>query len=65
MPADDVLTPGEWSALLYQCPTQIKPLVYKLALFHGAAERPAPENCPLCGGHADQQGQTSLDYGHG
>jgi len=60
MPADDVLSPGEWAALLFQTPTQVKPLVLRLAVHHGAAERPAPENCPLCGQHGDQQGQASL-----
>lgn len=49
MSADNVLSKGEWEALLYQCPEQVKALVYRLAIHHGAVERPAPAECPLCG----------------
>jgi hypothetical protein len=40
MPADKMLTPGEWEALLFQCPDQVRALVYRLAIHHGAVERP-------------------------
>jgi hypothetical protein len=63
MPADGVLTPGEWEALLFQCPEQVRPLVLRLAVHHGAVERASPEGCPLCGQHGNGQGQAVLDYG--
>jgi len=65
MQTDKVLSEGEWAALLFQCPTQVKPLAYRLAVHHGAVERPSPENCPLCGAHTDQPAQPLLDYGAG
>jgi len=48
---ESVLTEGEWRALLYQCPDQVRPLVVRLAVFHGAMAQPSdPETCPCCGG---------------
>ncbi len=40
MPNDSVLTPGEWEALLFQTPDQVRPLVYRPALHHGVIEQP-------------------------
>ena len=39
MQTDSVLTPGEWEALFYQVPDQVRPLVYRLAIHHGAIEQ--------------------------
>ena len=50
-----VLSAGQWEALLFQCPQSVKPLVMQLAVYHGAVERPAPEECPLCGTTVDEQ----------
>lgn len=52
MQIDDVLTQGEWEALLFQAPNQVRSLVYRLAVHHGAVERPNPAECQLCGGTA-------------
>ena len=45
---ESILTPGEWEALLYQVPNQIRHLAYRLAIHHGVVERPRPAECPLC-----------------
>jgi hypothetical protein len=51
-----ILTEGQWSALIFQCPEDVKPLLLRLAVHHGAIERPTPETCPLCGKRdADKQ----------
>jgi hypothetical protein len=43
-----VLTPGEWHALEFQVPDQVRHLVIKLAIHHGVMEPPTPAECPLC-----------------
>ena len=48
MPVKTVLTQGEWEALLFQAPDQVRALVYRLAIHHGAVERPRAGECPLC-----------------
>ena len=60
MQADAVLTAGEWEALLYQAPDQVRPLVYRLAIHHGVIEQPKPTDGPLCN---PQGGQGVLKYG--
>ena len=46
----EVLTEGQWTALLYQCPDAVKPLLVRLAIFHGAMEQPRDgAECALCG----------------
>jgi len=57
--AKAVLTAGEWKALLYQAPDQVRPLVYRLAVHHGAVERPAPASCPLCRGNSGAPGEPA------
>jgi hypothetical protein len=58
-PVNPVLTEGEWSALIFQCPQPVKHLVMLLAVFHGAIPPPTPEQCPLCG-KRDQGEQRTL-----
>lgn len=53
---DPILTAGQWEALLFQCPDQVKPLLMRLAIHHGAMEPPRPEHCPLCNAK-DEQGR--------
>jgi hypothetical protein len=60
MPVDAVLTPGEWEALLFQAPEQVRALVYKLAVYHGAVERSQSADCPLCGTHRGDQAVLNL-----
>jgi hypothetical protein len=60
MQNDAVLTAGEWEALLYQAPDQVRPLIYRLAVHHGTIEQPKPAVCPL----RSQQGEQGvLKYG--
>lgn len=61
-PVPEVLTTGEWSALLFIVPDRARHLVLKLAIHHGAIERPVPESCPICGkAHAAKFEQMALD----
>jgi hypothetical protein len=54
MQADSVLTPGEWEALFYQAPDQVRPLVYRLAIHHGAIEQSKSADCLPCDQHGEQ-----------
>jgi hypothetical protein len=54
MQTDSVLTPGEWEALFYQAPDQVRPLVYRLAIHHGAIEQSKSADCLPCDHHGEQ-----------
>lgn len=42
----EVLTEGEWSAFLFQCPDAVKPLLVRLAVAHGHLQKPRdPREC--------------------
>jgi len=43
------LSRAEWEALLCQAPAGIRPLVYRLAVHHGAVDPEPDGRCPCCG----------------
>lgn len=51
-----VLTPGEWECVLYQSPSQIAPLIIRLAVYHGHMKA-VPGNCPICDAPRKQEQQ--------
>ncbi len=55
-----LLTPGEWEALLFQAPKQVHALVVKLAVFHNHLQPCQPAECPLCGKGSDAPEQLAL-----
>lgn len=59
------LTAGQWDALLYQVPDQVRGLAFQLAIFHGARERPTPAECPICGHQGARGEQMALGVNHG
>ncbi len=56
---DQVLTPGEFEALIHQTPKQVQHLVWKLAIHHGHA-RPTEDQCPICKNRKPEQQEIDL-----
>ena len=56
--SEPVLTGGEWEALLFQCPDQVKALIVKLAVHHRHMPAPLPAECPLCNRKNEPQQMT-------
>ena len=54
-PPPPFLSADQWQVLLFQTPESVKRLVMKLAVYHGAVERPAPAECPPCGRAESEQ----------
>ena len=54
MSQPEVLTRGQWEALLLQAPGQVRGFVLKLGIHHGVFEKPKPNQCPICGKPAQQ-----------
>jgi hypothetical protein len=58
---DQVLSEGEWHALIFQVPRQVQHLVTRLALHHGHLSPVRPEECPVCGSASKHEvGQMEL-----
>jgi hypothetical protein len=56
---EPLLTRGEWEAVLFQCPDQIKPLIVKLAVYHGHLTDSAA--CPECGRMKAETGKQETE----